>query len=217
MTSSSSSVQEARKALGRRLGELRTEAGLTKRALAARLGWHESKCSRFENGTRPPSERDLREWTAACGVPGAAEDLITTARGIDGMYVEWRKMERTGLKQAQESVLPLVDPRPRADSLVHQRSAHLHPRPPWPHRRCADGLHAIYSRTVEPHVGVPDLGADNASSTRSSQLTQTHCLVGCCIAMLSEVGGARDGWVLRWEGWSCRGRRCFGTCFSNGI
>ncbi|QNP71514.1 helix-turn-helix domain-containing protein [Streptomyces roseirectus] len=107
MASSSSSVQEARKALGRRLGEIRTEAGLTKRALAARLGWHESKCSRFESGTRPPSERDLRSWTAACGVPGDAEELITTARGIDGMYVEWRKMERTGLKQAQESVLPL--------------------------------------------------------------------------------------------------------------
>jgi len=107
MTSSSSSVQEARRALGRRLAELRTEAGLTKRALAARLGWHESKCSRFESGTRPPSERDLRAWTTACGVPGEAEDLITAARGIEGMYIEWRKLERTGLKRAQESVLPL--------------------------------------------------------------------------------------------------------------
>ncbi|WP_075734712.1 helix-turn-helix domain-containing protein [Streptomyces acidiscabies] len=113
----------------------RTEAGLTKRALAVRLGWHESKCSRFESGTRPPSERNLREWT--------------TARGIDGMYVEWRKMERTGLKQAQESVLPLVDPRPRTDGLVHQRSAHFHPRPPWPHRRCAGGRQP--ARHIQPH------------------------------------------------------------------
>ncbi|MHC5905668.1 helix-turn-helix domain-containing protein [Streptomyces sp. S6] len=88
MTSSSSSVQEARRALGRRLAELRTEAGFTKRALAAQLGWHESKCSRFESGTRPPSERDLRAWTTVCGVPSAAEDLITAARGIEGMYID---------------------------------------------------------------------------------------------------------------------------------
>jgi transcriptional regulator with XRE-family HTH domain len=107
MTSPSSSVQEARRALGRRLSELRLEAGLTKRALANSLGWHESKCSRFESGTRLPSERDLRAWAAACGAERAAEDLVSTARGIEGMYVEWRRMERTGLKQAQESVLPL--------------------------------------------------------------------------------------------------------------
>ncbi|WP_308437439.1 helix-turn-helix domain-containing protein [Streptomyces lacrimifluminis] len=62
MTSPSSSVQEARRALGKRLSEIRLEAGLTKRALANSLGWHESKCSRFESGTRPPSERDLRAW-----------------------------------------------------------------------------------------------------------------------------------------------------------
>jgi transcriptional regulator with XRE-family HTH domain len=107
MTSPSSSVQEARKALGKSMSEIRLAAGLTKRALANSLGWHESKASRFESGTRAPSERDLRDWCAACGVEGEAEDLISAARGIEGMYVEWRKMERTGLKWAQESVLPL--------------------------------------------------------------------------------------------------------------
>lgn len=89
------------------MSEIRLAAGLTKRALANSLGWHESKASRFESGTRAPSERDLRDWCAACGADGEAEDLISTARGIQGMYVEWRKMERTGLKWAQESVLPL--------------------------------------------------------------------------------------------------------------
>ncbi|MEV6753159.1 helix-turn-helix transcriptional regulator [Streptomyces sp. NPDC051214] len=107
MTSPSSSVQEARRALGQRLREIRNDAGLTKRALAALLGWHESKCSRFESGTRAPSEADLRGWASACGAADTAEDLVSTARGIDGMYVDWRKMERSGLKQAQESVLPL--------------------------------------------------------------------------------------------------------------
>ncbi|MET8011240.1 helix-turn-helix transcriptional regulator [Streptomyces sp. NPDC005271] len=107
MTSPSSSVQEARKALGQRLAEIRQAAGLTKRALAQCLGWHESKASRFESGTRAPSERDLRDWCSACGAENETEDLISTARGIEGMYVEWRKMERHGLKWAQESVVPL--------------------------------------------------------------------------------------------------------------
>ncbi|MGW2822167.1 helix-turn-helix domain-containing protein [Streptomyces sp. NPDC001443] len=107
MTSPSSSVQEARKALGQRMAEIRQAAGLTKRALAQHLGWHESKASRFESGTRAPSERDLRDWCAACDADDAIEDLVSTARGIEGMYVEWRKMERQGLKWAQESVVPL--------------------------------------------------------------------------------------------------------------
>ncbi|MFC9652344.1 helix-turn-helix domain-containing protein [Streptomyces sp. NPDC056937] len=107
MTSPSSSVQEARKALGNRLAEIREAAGISKRELARRCGWHESKASRFESGARPPSERDLRDWCAACGAEGQAGDLVSTARGIEGMYVEWRKMERNGLKWVQESVLPL--------------------------------------------------------------------------------------------------------------
>ncbi|MFJ3673986.1 helix-turn-helix domain-containing protein [Streptomyces sp. NPDC090106] len=107
MTSPSSSVQEARRALGQRLAEIRKAAGLTKRALAQSLGWHESKASRFESGTRAPSERDLLAWCSACGAEHQAEDLISAARGIEGMYVEWRKMERHGLKWAQESVVPL--------------------------------------------------------------------------------------------------------------
>ncbi|MFF4528215.1 helix-turn-helix domain-containing protein [Streptomyces sp. NPDC001407] len=107
MEPASSSAQDARKALGKRLAEIRVASGLTKRALSANLGWHESKASRFESGSRAPSERDLRDWCTACGAEGEAEDLVTTARGIEGMYVEWRKMERHGLKWAQEAALPL--------------------------------------------------------------------------------------------------------------
>jgi transcriptional regulator with XRE-family HTH domain len=107
MSSPSSSVQEARRTLGRRLREIRLDAGLTARALAALAGWHESKCSRLESGARSPSEADLQAWALHCGVPHLAADLVTTLRGIDGMYVEWRRMERVGLRRAQESVLPL--------------------------------------------------------------------------------------------------------------
>ncbi|TYC66281.1 XRE family transcriptional regulator [Streptomyces sp. CB01881] len=107
--SSSSNVQQARQALGQRLRDIRRDSGLSARALAEAAGWHESKCSKIQAGRIMPSEADIRTWTAVCGVPEQALDLIATARNIEGMYVEWRRLERAGLKQAQESVRPLFD------------------------------------------------------------------------------------------------------------
>jgi transcriptional regulator with XRE-family HTH domain len=109
MSSPSSSVLQARQALGQRLREIRLDSGLTARALAALCGWHESKCSRIEHGHTPPSDADLRAWVEHCGAQDQTADLIAAARGIDGMYVEWRRLERAGLKAAQESVTPLFD------------------------------------------------------------------------------------------------------------
>lgn len=67
---SSSSIQQARAALGTRLREMRKDSGLTARELAARAGWHESKCSRIENGHTGPSDDDLRVWALHCGAGG---------------------------------------------------------------------------------------------------------------------------------------------------
>ncbi|MEU0843029.1 DUF5753 domain-containing protein [Streptomyces sp. NPDC005962] len=106
---SSSTVAEARRALGQRLREIRKDSGLTARALAARAGWHESKCSRIEHGRTPPSDADIRAWTLHCGAQDQITDLIATARTVEGMYIEWRRMERAGLKRVQESVAPLFE------------------------------------------------------------------------------------------------------------
>ncbi|MFF0383031.1 Scr1 family TA system antitoxin-like transcriptional regulator [Streptomyces sp. NPDC004286] len=103
----SSSIREARRGLGAQLRALRLQHGLTARELARRCGWHESKCSRIENGHAAASPKDITAWARACGDEGAAEELVLTARGIDAMYVEWRLMEKAGLRHAQESVLPL--------------------------------------------------------------------------------------------------------------
>ncbi len=108
-TSPASTIEQAKQALGRRLREIRLDSGNTARALAALCQWHESKCSRIEHGKVTPSDADLRAWTLHCGVPELASDLIAVARGIDGMYVEWRRVERTGLKQAQVRVQPLFE------------------------------------------------------------------------------------------------------------
>ncbi|MFD3565561.1 helix-turn-helix domain-containing protein [Streptomyces sp. NPDC058686] len=83
-----STVQQAKSELGSRLRLMRKDAGLTGRALAAAAGWHESKSSRIETGRTPPSDDDIRTWTRICGAPEETADLIATARGIEGMYVQ---------------------------------------------------------------------------------------------------------------------------------
>ncbi|MGW2255467.1 helix-turn-helix domain-containing protein [Kitasatospora sp. NPDC001660] len=106
-SSPSSSVIEARKALANRLVGLRKDAGLTGDELSARCGWHPAKTSRIQSGKSAPSEDDLRAWCTACSADDQVPDLIAAARAVDSMYTEWRRMERTGLRAAQESVAAL--------------------------------------------------------------------------------------------------------------
>jgi uncharacterized protein DUF5753/helix-turn-helix protein len=106
-SSPSSSVIEARKALACRLAEIRKDAGLTGDELSARCGWHPAKTSRIQSGKSAPSEADIRTWCAACAADNQIPDLIATARAVETMYTQWRRMERTGLRAAQESVAAL--------------------------------------------------------------------------------------------------------------
>jgi transcriptional regulator with XRE-family HTH domain len=108
-TSQSSSVEQARTALGARLRDLRRDAGLTGRVLAARCGWHPSKVSRIENAKTPPSAEDIRVWATQCGATEQTTDLIASLRAVEGMFVEWRRIEQSGLRQAQEGRLPLYE------------------------------------------------------------------------------------------------------------
>lgn len=71
------SVHEARDALGRRLRELRTIAGLSGRALAEALSWPPSKVSKLENAKQTPTDDDIRNWTRATDAAGETEGLST--------------------------------------------------------------------------------------------------------------------------------------------
>ncbi len=104
---SSSSAWQARQALGARLGEIRKDADLTGRALAELCGWHEAKVSRIEHARTAPSAADIRLWCQHCGATAETDNLLASLRSVADMFVEWRRMERTGLKRAQEAVLPL--------------------------------------------------------------------------------------------------------------
>ncbi|WKU45927.1 helix-turn-helix transcriptional regulator [Streptomyces sp. VNUA116] len=107
--SSSSSAQQARQSLAKRLAELRRDAGLTGRDIARLCGWHPSKSSRIENARTPPSAEDIRAWCRVCGAPGQADDLVASLRTVEDMWVAWRRMERAGLRQAQEARQPLYE------------------------------------------------------------------------------------------------------------
>lgn len=105
--SPSSSAQAAREALAVRLTHLRKDAGLTGRELSARCGWHPAKTTRIQKGTAAPSDTDIRTWCAACGADDQADDLIATARAVDSMYMEWRRLHQGGMRQVQEDWLAL--------------------------------------------------------------------------------------------------------------
>ncbi|MDQ0904728.1 transcriptional regulator with XRE-family HTH domain [Streptomyces canus] len=86
-----------------------TDAGLDGKQLAQECGWHPSKVSRISTAKTSPSADDIRVWCQACGADDQTDDLIASLRAVEGMWVEWRKMERAGLRQAQEARLPLYE------------------------------------------------------------------------------------------------------------
>lgn len=105
----SNQAQQARNALGVRLRDLRKDAGLTGRALAALAGWQLSKVSRIEHGQRNASEDDIRAWCLNCGVQDQIPDLIATVRNIEAMWLEWRRTLRTGTKIRQQQSIGLYE------------------------------------------------------------------------------------------------------------
>lgn len=83
------------------------DAEITGRELAGRCGWSESKSSRIENAKTAPTDADIRAWCTACGTPERAADLIAANRQVTSMYVEWRRLERAGLRHLQQSSVDL--------------------------------------------------------------------------------------------------------------
>lgn len=105
----SSQVEQAKQAFGVRLREIRKDANLSGRALAELAGIHFTKVSRLEHARQSPSEDDIRAWCHACGAVDQIPDLIATHRGIEGMWMEWQRQLRGGLKRLQEKSFPLYE------------------------------------------------------------------------------------------------------------
>ncbi|MCF3136286.1 helix-turn-helix domain-containing protein [Streptomyces olivochromogenes] len=105
----SAALDEARRTIAERLREIRRDAGLTGREVAERAGWQPSKVSRLQSATTPPSDDDIRAWCRACGAENQIPDLLAANRTADSMYLEWRRVQRSGLRRLQESRVPLYE------------------------------------------------------------------------------------------------------------
>jgi len=109
-TPPSSSAREAQHALGARLREIREDAGLSGRALAAATSQHFTRVSKIEHGVQAPSDRDIRDWCRACGADDQVPDLIATARAVQSAYLEFRRQARAGMKRVLgPHILPLYE------------------------------------------------------------------------------------------------------------
>jgi transcriptional regulator with XRE-family HTH domain len=102
---------QARQALAGQLRDIREAAGLTGRALAAEAGWHGvSKVSKIEHGARPPSAEDVRAWCRICGISSErTAELLAEQRAVAGMWVSYQRLNRAGLRKAQESIRPAFE------------------------------------------------------------------------------------------------------------
>lgn len=83
------------------------DAGLSGQELAVRCGWHAAKTSRIINARTPPSDSDIRAWCTACSATDQAADLIATSRAVESMYMEWRRLQRDGMRKVQEDFYAL--------------------------------------------------------------------------------------------------------------
>lgn len=103
----STNVAQAREALGAHLRQLRRDANLTGRELAAACRWLPSKVSKIENGKQTPSPADLRAWTEATGHPEADETLRAELAALESFYRDWRRQLRAGMRFRQVESLGL--------------------------------------------------------------------------------------------------------------
>jgi transcriptional regulator with XRE-family HTH domain len=102
-----SNVHEARSALGKRLREIRQQAGFSGRRLAESLSWPPSKISKLENGQQTPSDNDIRAWTRATGSDGETEALLVSLHTLEVQHAEWQRLLRGGLRPRQNELAKL--------------------------------------------------------------------------------------------------------------
>lgn len=102
-------MQQARAALGARLREIRVAAGLTASELAYRAGWQRTKISKIEHARQAPTADDLSTWCTHCDAMDQVADLVASLRAVEGMWIEWRRLQLTGMRHQQETLVPLFE------------------------------------------------------------------------------------------------------------
>jgi transcriptional regulator with XRE-family HTH domain len=102
------SFDDSRTDLGRRLRSLRTSAGLTGPALAARTGISQPKISKLETGRVAPSADDVRALAEALQAsPDVTASLVDQAHNLAAQLRAWRALRRQHLVTRQDRVREL--------------------------------------------------------------------------------------------------------------
>ncbi len=102
-----SNVHEARYALGKRLRELRLQAGHSGRQLAELLSWPPSKVSKLENGRQTPNDDDIRAWTRATNSEAETGALLAALHTLEVQHADWQRVLRGGLRPRQNALAEL--------------------------------------------------------------------------------------------------------------
>ncbi|MEU7861222.1 helix-turn-helix transcriptional regulator [Nonomuraea sp. NPDC049141] len=139
--------QQAVQALGIRLRDLRRDAGLTGRQIAAACDWPPSKVSKLELGRQAPTEGDVRDWCLACQFPSEIADLVAAVRSIDAQYMDWRRSLKSGTKRRQRANIDAYE----KTSLIRAWEPTVVPGL----LQTAAYAHGILSTVVDFH-GIPD-------------------------------------------------------------
>jgi transcriptional regulator with XRE-family HTH domain len=92
------SWDKARAAFGKRLSELRQQAGFVYgKDFAQHIGWNAPKVSKLENGRQTASQDDLDTWLAAVRAsPEVAAELHRQLRDLHEQYVTWKQRVKAG-------------------------------------------------------------------------------------------------------------------------
>ncbi|HET9256381.1 MAG TPA: helix-turn-helix transcriptional regulator [Pseudonocardiaceae bacterium] len=107
-SSGAPSVYDARTALGKRLRELRQQAGLTGTRLAESLSWPQSKISKLETARQTPTDDDIRSWVrATSGSEAQTDELLTALHTLEAQHAEWQRVLRPGLRPHQTEIAEL--------------------------------------------------------------------------------------------------------------
>ncbi|TCP57493.1 helix-turn-helix protein [Tamaricihabitans halophyticus] len=106
-TTGAANVHEARTTLGRRLRELRLQAGLTGTQLAESLSWPQSKVSKLETARQTPSADDIRAWTRTTGRDSQTDELLTALETLEAQHAEWQRVLTVGLQPHQRKLSEL--------------------------------------------------------------------------------------------------------------
>lgn len=71
------------------------------------MGRHPSKISRIESGAATPSPADIMAWCKHCGATDQLEDLLAARRTVEGVLIEYERLEASGFESSQQRILPM--------------------------------------------------------------------------------------------------------------